>query len=215
MLRLAVPLLSALLALPAAAQDLPDLGDFPEPTRYLAGYITAGLGQSRPFGGHWGDKEDGFAPASAMSLSAAKRVDELLSYGVESFYAPAYANKGVEGFDLRIISLTPFLRASFSEGSNVFYGIFGAGIYQWKQSAYGAGASAVPQDSGSAGGFNFGGGVLAPFWFGTMAGLDLRWHHIFNMSGANMDLGTANSLNLSLVLQYSLWRDKTSPVPAP
>lgn len=211
-------LLALLLAAPAAAQDLPDLpdlGDLPEPTRYLAGYVSGGLGWSRPFGGHWGDKSTGFKTAQSFSFAVSKRVDELASYGVESFYGPAYANNGVDGLSLRIISLTPFLKASFPEGNKVFYGIFGAGLYQWRQAPYTVSGVRKGSDSGSSGGLNFGGGVLYPFWFGTTAGLDLRWHHIFNLNGANLDLGSANNMNLMLTVQYGVWRDKKTPVPSP
>lgn len=211
-------LLALLLAAPASAQDLPDLpdlGDLPEPTRYLAGYVSGGLGWSRPFGGHWGDKDTGFRTARSYSLAVSKRVDELLSYGAESFYGPAYANSGVEGLSLKIISLTPFVKASFPEGNKVFYGLFGAGVYQWRQAPYTVGGVRRGSDSGSSGGLNLGGGVLYPFWFGTTAGLDLRWHHIFNLNGANLDLGSANNINLMLTVQYGVWRDKKTPVPAP
>jgi len=217
----AAALLLACLALPGAAQnlpdlpDLPDLGDLPEPTRYLAGYVTAGAGWSRPFGGHWGDGDSGFKTSGALSLAISKRVDELLSYGAESFYGPLYPNSGVEGLDVRMVSLTPFVRAAFPQGNKVFFGLFGAGVYQWRQEAYSAGGVRYGSDSGSSGGFNLGGGVLYPFWFGTNAGLELRWHRIFNLNGANLDLGAVNNINLMFTVQYGVWKDKKSPVPAP
>lgn len=215
---LAAALLSALLSLPAAAQnlpDLPDLGDLPEPTRYLAGYVSAGLGWSRPLGGHWGDKDTGFATSRSMSLAVYKRVDELLSYGAESVYAPVYASAGVDGLSMKIISLTPFIRAAFPEGNKVFFGVLGAGLYQWRQQAFTSGGVRYASDSGSSGGINLGGGVLYPFWFGTNAGLELRWHHIFNLNGANLDLGAVNNVNLMFTVQYGVWRDKKTPLPAP
>ena len=56
-------------ALPVGAQNLPnlpDLGELPEPTRYLAGYVAGGYGWSLPFGGHWGDRNDGFKPSPTL-----------------------------------------------------------------------------------------------------------------------------------------------------
>jgi hypothetical protein len=107
------------------------------------------------------------------------------------------------------------VRASYPEGNKVFYGILGAGVYQWNSPAYTSGGVRYASDSGSSGGLNFGGGMGFPFWFGTTAGLDLRWHKIFNMNGASLDLGSADSVNFTLTLQYGVWRDKKTPLPAP
>ena len=46
-MRVLLAFLLACLAAPARAQNLPDLGDMPEPTRYLAGYISGGYGWSK------------------------------------------------------------------------------------------------------------------------------------------------------------------------
>lgn len=207
-----------LLSLPAAAQnlpDLPDFGDLPEPTRYLAGYVSAGLGWNRPFGGHWGDKDAGFSTSQTLNLAVSKRIDSLLSYGGELTYGSGYRNRAVDGLSLRIISLTPFVKASFPEGNRIFYGLLGGGLYQWSQPAYASGGTAYPSDSGSSAGLNLGGGVYTPFLFSTMLGLELRWHHIFNISGAALDLGAADSVCLAVNLQYGVWRDRKTPVPTP
>ncbi len=211
-------LLLACLAAPARAQvlpDLPDLGDLPEPSRYLAGYLSAGTGWSRPVGGHWGDGDAGFKTSRTLTVAASRRVDEFLSYGAEASYAGGYASNSSEGLTLKIFSLTPFLRASYPEGNKVFYGILGAGVYQWSSPAYTSGGVRYPSDSGSSGGLNFGGGMGFPFLFGTTAGLDLRWHKIFNMNGASLDLGSADSVNFTFTLQYGVWRNKKTPLPAP
>ena len=84
-MKLLFSLLLACCTTPVRAQNLPDLGDLPEPARYLAGYVAGGYGRSLPFGGHWGDKDAGFKPSPALSFAASKRIDALLSYGVESF----------------------------------------------------------------------------------------------------------------------------------
>jgi hypothetical protein len=203
------------LALPAGARDLPDLGDLPEPPRYLAGGVSAGPGWSLPVGGHWGDGGSGFKASPALVFSAARRVDELLSYGVESFYAPGYVNRSVRDLKLRLFSLTPFLRASYPEGKKVFYGVLGAGVYQWSSPAYTASGVRHPSDSGSSGGINFGGGFSFPFWFGSEGGLDLRWHKIFNVSGSALDLGSADSVNLFFTVRYGVWLRKKGPLPSP
>jgi len=41
-----------------------------------------------------------------------------------------------------------------------------------------------------------------------MAALDLRWHHIFNMKGANLSLDSVDSFNIMFVVTYGVWRDK-------
>ena len=210
-------LLLALSAAPAAAQTpeelpgmaaLPDLGELPEPTRYLAGYVSAAGGWAVPFGGHWGDKTSGFKPSQAFSLSAARRVDELLGYGLETTYAWNHVNRDLPDLKVKIFALTPFVRLSFPEGDTLYYGVLGAGLYQWNQPSYSAAGARYASDSGSSAGMNLGGGVSYPFWFGTRLGLDLRWHHIFNMEGSNFKLDTADTFNVLLALHYGVWKDK-------
>lgn len=210
-MRLLLAFLLAACALPAGAQNLPDLGDLPEPTRYLAGYISGGYGWSLPFGGHWGDTESGFKPSHALSLAASKRIDALLSLGVESSYSTGYRHRVLSGLQLKVFSLTPFFKASFPQGDKQYYGILGAGIYQWKQQPFTSAGVRFGSDSGSSGGINLGGGISYPFWWETMAGLDLRWHHIFNMKGANLSLDSADSFNIMFVVTYGVWKDKKAP----
>ena len=207
---LAVLLLGACGGYAAAQQPdgLPGLEDLPEPPRYIAGYLSGGAGWAVPFGGHWGDKNTGFKPSPAFSLAAMKRVDEVLSYGLESSYSLRHEHRVMKGLGLKLFSFTPFVRASFPEGEMVYYGMFGAGVYQWTQPAFTSGGVKFASDSGSSAGVNLGGGLTYPFWWGTRAGLDLRWHHIFNMKGANFSLNSADNLNLTFVLHYSVWRNR-------
>jgi hypothetical protein len=190
------------------APALPGLEDLPEPTRYLAGYVTAGGGWSVPFGGHWGDKSAGFKPSNVFSLAASKRVDELLSYGLEVSYSPRHTNRVMKDLELRIFSLGPFVKVSFPQGETLYYGVLGGGVYQWGQPAFTSGGTRYGSDSGSSAGLNLGGGVSYPFWWGTRLGLDLRWHHIFNMKGSNFDLSSADNFNVQLALHYGVWKDK-------
>ncbi len=188
--------------------DLPGLEDLPEPTRYLAGYVAAAGGWSAPFGGHWGDGSSGFKPSQAFSLSALRRVDEVLGYGLESGYAWNHLNRDVAALKVKVFYLTPFVRVSFPSGETVYYGTLGAGVYQWSQPAYEAVGTRYPSDSGSSAGMNLGAGVSYPFWFGTRLGVDLRWHRIFNMKGSNLKLDTADSINAMVVLHYGVWRER-------
>ncbi|MDO8803516.1 MAG: hypothetical protein Q7R35_03710 [Elusimicrobiota bacterium] len=213
-MRLLLSVLLLCCALPAGAQnlpDLPDLGDLPEPTRYLAGYVSGGYGWSLPFGGHWGDRDAGFKPSPAFSLAASRRFDETLSYGVESFYGWSHKHRVSRGLELKLFSLTPFLKASAPAGDKVYYGILGAGVYQWKQPAYTSGGLRHGSDSGSSGGINLGGGVSYSFLWETRACLDLRWHHIFNMKGASLSLNSVDSFNIMFVVTYGVWKDKKKP----
>lgn len=198
---------------PGSAQQaagLPGLEDLPEPPRYIAGYVVGGLGWAVPAGGHWGDKATGFKPSHVYSLSVFKRVDEILSYGLDSSYSERHEHRAMKDLGLRIFSFTPVVRASFPEGDKVFYGVFGAGVYQWTQPAFAAGGLKYASDSGSSAGVNLGGGVNYPFWWGTRAGLDLRWHHIFNMKGDNFSLNSADNLNILFVLHYSVWQNRAA-----
>ncbi|OGR68350.1 MAG: hypothetical protein A2081_02025 [Elusimicrobia bacterium GWC2_61_19] len=190
------------------AAGLPGLEDLPEPTRYLAGYVSAGGGWAVPFGGHWGDKDAGFKPSNVFSLAASKRVDELLSYGLETSYSLRHENRVMKDLGLKVFSMGPFAKVSYLEGEKLFYGVLGAGLYQWSQPAFTSGGTRYGSDSGSSAGLSLGGGVAYPFWWGTLLGLDLRWHHIFNMKGSNFNLDSADNLNVMLVLHYGVWKDK-------
>lgn len=206
-----------LLLLPGAARaqalpDLPDLGDLPPPARYLAGYLSAGFGWSRPFGGHWGDSDDGFRSSPALSLAASKRVDELLSYGAETVYCGGYRSKGVDGLQLKTLSLSPFLKVSFPEGNAIYYGQLGAGVYQWRQTGYYSGAARVASDSGSNFGMSLGGGASWPFIAGTRLALDLRWHRLFSLKSAAIDLGSADSFNTMFTVTYGFWKSRKAPL---
>lgn len=194
----------------ARAAALPGLEDLPEPTRYLAGYVTAAGGAAVPFAGHWGDKDAGFKPSRVFSLAASKRVDEVLSYGLETAYSLEHRNRTVKDLELRLFSLTPFIKVSFPQEETLYYGILGAGIYQWNQPAYTAAGARYASDSGSSAGINLGGGVSYPFWWGTRIGLDLRWHHVFNMKGSNFNLNAADNLNVMLALHYGVWRNRAA-----
>ncbi|HAU90502.1 MAG TPA: hypothetical protein DCW72_09915 [Elusimicrobia bacterium] len=210
---LAPALLLLCCAAPAAAQELPGLDDMlPEPTRYLAGYINAGLGKATPFGSHWGDKGSGFASSAALTLSVSKRVDEILSYGGEVYYAGSHVNRQLEDLEVRVMGLSPFVRASFPSGNKTYYGVLGAGVYQWNSPAYTAEGTRYPSQSGSSAGLDLGTGVSIPFWWGTRAGVDLRWRHIFNMNGGGLDLGAVDTYSVMFALHYSVWLSRKAAV---
>ena len=208
--------LTCALACAAAAQNavLPGLDDLPEPTRYLAGYVTAAGGAAVPFAGHWGDKDAGFKPSQAFSLAASKRVDEVLSYGLETAYSLKHQNRTAKDLEVKLFSFTPFVKVSYPQGETLYYGVLGAGLYQWNQPAYTAAGAKYPSDSGSSAGVNLGGGVSYPFWWGTRIGLDLRWHHVFNMKGNNFNLNAADNINVMLALHYGVWKNRPAASPA-
>ena len=191
-----------LAAAPAAAGGLPGVPS--KPGGYVAGYISAGAGVSLPAGGHWGDASSGFKPAPAFSLSISKRADELFSYGLDSFCARSYENRAAGGLDLRLTSLTPFIKVSAPEGGLTYYGILGAGFYRWAYSSFTSGGTVYGPDSGWNGGFNLGGGLLFPLRGNTRAGIELRWHQVLDLRAKAFELGAANSLNLMLIVRGDL-----------
>ena len=193
-----------LCALPAAAEWLPGIPARPRSERGVAGHISAGLGASVPFGGHWGDSTAGFKPSPALSLSVSKRVDEIFSYGLDSFHAWHQVNRAFGGLNLKLTSLTPFIKVSAPEGAGTFYGILGLGVYHWAYPAFTVAGAAQGSDSAWNGGFNLGTGILLPLGGGCRGGLELRWHRILNMRAAAFNLGAVNSLNLTLVVRGDL-----------
>ncbi|OGS12043.1 MAG: hypothetical protein A2234_09910 [Elusimicrobia bacterium RIFOXYA2_FULL_58_8] len=196
----AVLLLLSLPALSAAAGGLPGV---PQPG-YVAGYFSAGLGSALPFGGHWGDADSGFKPSPALNLSLAKRIDELLSYGIDSVHAWRHENRAAGGLDLKITSLTPFVKVSVAEGDRLYYGLMGLGLYRWSYPSFIAAGTVYSSDAAWNAGFNFGAGILLPFPGNSRAGLELRWHQILNMRSAAFRLGAVNSINLLLVVRGDL-----------
>jgi hypothetical protein len=175
----------------SSAQELP---------YYSRYYYSFGAGAAVPFGGHWGDGGVGFKAGPAFSLAAAKKVDEIVSYGVETAYSFGHRNRDVSAIDLRLFSLTPFLRAACQAAGRTYYGILGGGIYHWTQPSFNAGGADFDSDSGSSFGFNMGGGAILPLRGAWQLGLELRWHHIFSVKGDHFDVNLANNLSPSVLV---------------
>lgn len=164
------------------------------PPRYYRYYWLVGGGASVPIGGHWGDKGAGFGSSPDLTVAGAKKVDDILSYGLETSYSSGHKNKAVAEIRVSIFSLTPFLRAVSREGDWAFFGVIGAGAYQWKRRAYSAGGESFSSASGSSFGVNMGGGVVHPFWDAVQLGVEFRWHHIFSVQGGQLDVGLINNI---------------------
>lgn len=196
----------SLSAQPACAGWLPGVPPPPESQGRVVGHIFAGIGGSMPFGGHWGDRTSGFNSSPALSLAVSKRVDELFSYGLDSFHAWHQTNRASGGLNLKLTSLTPFVKVSVPEGAVTYYGTVGLGVYRWAYPAFISAGAVQRSDSAWNGGFNLGAGVLFPAVGNSRAGLELRWHRIFNMRAAAFRLGAVNSLNLALVVRGDLHR---------
>ncbi|MFA6435467.1 MAG: hypothetical protein WCW52_12315 [Elusimicrobiales bacterium] len=183
------------------ASRLPGMA-VPEPPRFSRYYFILGGGAAIPFGGHWGDTDAGFKPSPAITAAGAKKANEMLSYGLEASCLTGHKSRSVPEMKLRIVSFTPFLRASYQGSGKTYYGMLGAGIYSWTQPAFSAGGADHASDSGSSFGVNMGGGVVYPLWDGLQLGLDLRWHHIFTMRGENFDVRSADNLVPSVFCVY-------------
>ncbi len=174
----------------------------PMVSRYFPYYFSLGGAAAIPVGGHWGDGSAGFRASPALSLAGAKKVDDVLSYGVETAYSFGHKNAGIGALLVRVFSLTPFFRVSSPGKSRTYYGLLGAGIYHWTQPSFSAGAADYASDSGSGFGLTMGGGVAFPFRGSFKIGAELRWHHIFTMKGDNFNVGIANNLAPSVLLLY-------------
>ena len=173
-----------------------------QPLRVYPCYGILGGGASLPFGGHWGDTGSGFKSSPDFIFAGAKRVDDALSYGLETSYSSGHKNKAVPDIKVRIFSFTPFLRVASPSGEKTWFGIIGAGVYHWNRQSYSAAGENFTSDSGSSLGINMGGGVVYPFWDAWQLGGDLRWHHIFNVQGDQLDVGLVNNVVPSLFLVY-------------
>ena len=174
-------------------------------------YFVLGRGAAVPLGGHWGDRSDGFKPATAFLLEGARKVDDTLSYGLETSYSLDHKNRTVTDMRIRIFSFTPFMRAAYQSGKQTYYGIFGAGVYQWAQPRFSAGGKTYASDSGSSFGINMGGGAMYPLWGAFQLGLELRWHHIFAMRGDNFNVDSADNIVPSAFLVWGWGRGPTGP----
>jgi opacity protein-like surface antigen len=170
--------------------------------RYSRYYFSFSGGASMPVGGHWGDGAVGFRASPSFALSGAKKVDETLSYGVETSYSFGHKNEDIGAMLLRMFSLTPFLRVAYPAGNRTYYGILGAGIYHWTQPSFNVGAADYSSDSRSSLGINMGGGAIFPLRNSWKIGAELRWHHILNMKGDNFDVDIANNLAPSILLLH-------------
>ncbi len=173
-----------------------------KPRRVYACYGILGTGASVPFGGHWGDTGSVFRYSPDVTVAGGKRVDDNLSYGLETSYSSGHRNKTVRDMKVRIFSFTPFLRVASLSGEKTYFGILGAGIYHWNRPSYGAAGENFTSDSGSSLGINMGGGVTYPFWDALQIGIDLRWRHIFNVRGDQLDVGLVNNIVPSAFFVY-------------
>ncbi len=174
----------------------------PMASRYSSYYFSLGGAAAVPVGGHWGDGAAGFRVSPAFSLAGAKKVDDVLSYGVETAYNFGHKNAGVGALRVRVFSLTPFFRVSSPAADRTYYALLGAGIYHWTQPSFSAGATDYESDSGSSFGLTMGGGAVFPLRGSLKLGAELRWHHIFTMKGDNFHVGIANNLAPSVLLLY-------------
>lgn len=172
------------------------------PRKIYRYYGLFGGGASMPFGGHWGDTGSGFKYSPDFTFAGAKKVDDTLSYGLETSYSSGHRNKTLRDMKVRIFSLTPFLRVSSRSGEKTWFGIIGAGVYHWSRPSYGAAGESFASDSGSSLGINMGGGVTFPFWDDWQIGADLRWHHVFNVQGDQLGVGLVNNVVPSVFLVY-------------
>mgnify|MGYP000874953938 CR=1 FL=1 len=174
----------------------------PAPPAHSRYYFSLGGAASVPVGGHWGDGSAGFRTAPAFALAGAKKVDDILSYGVETGYSFGHKSEEVGAMRIRVFSLTPFFRISSPAPDRTYYGLVGAGVYHWTQPSFDSGGTDYASDSGSSFGLTMGGGAVFPFRGALKIGAELRWRHIFNMKGDNFDVGTANDLAPSVLLLY-------------
>ena len=173
----------------------------PREPRLFRYYYAAGRGVSSPAGGGWGGAA-GFKSSPAWSFALGKKVDGVLSYGVESFYDTAHKSRPLPGLSVRVFSLAPFLRAAVRYGESAYYAAAGAGVYHWSQPAFSASGIRVPSGSGSSLGINLGGGAIYPFGGALRFGVDLRWHHVFSVSGASFDADLINNITPSIMFYY-------------
>lgn len=174
----------------------------PAGSPYSRYYFSLGGAASMPIGGHWGDSGSGFRTSPAFSLAGAKKVDDILSYGVETGYSFGHKSEEVGAMRIRVFSLTPFLRVASPAANRTYYGLVGAGIYHWTQPSFDSGGTDYASDSGSSFGLTMGGGAVFPLRGSLKIGAELRWRHIFSMKGDNFDVGIANDLAPSVLLLY-------------
>lgn len=174
----------------------------PHVPRAFRYYYALGNGVSAPVGGAWGGKKNGFKNSPAWTFAVGKKVDDVLSYGLETSYDTGHKSRAADGLEVGLFSFAPFLRAARLRGAGAYYAVLGAGIYHWSQPAFGGGSARRPSDSGSSLGVSLGAGALYPFGGALRVGLDLRWHHVFSVSGANFDADLINNITPSLTLCY-------------
>ncbi|MBU2574808.1 MAG: hypothetical protein KKH28_12095 [Elusimicrobia bacterium] len=170
--------------------------------RFYRYYYAVGCGISAPVGGRWGDKDAGFRSSPAWSFAGAKKVDDILSYGIESSYDTGHKHRTLNEMGVRLFSFTPFIRFAHGYGRSAYYAILGAGVYHWSQPAFGSAGTGRPSDSGSSLGVSMGGGAVYPFGGALNFGFDLRWRHIFSVNGANFDADLINNIVPSIMFYY-------------
>lgn len=156
-------------------------------TFFLKGGISA------PVFGHWGDGDAGFKPAGSISALFIKDIDEGLSWGIEGGYDTGHKNRSLN-LKVSIFNLSPVLFSWLGMAERKYYVYIGPGVYHWSSPRSGS----FDSSSGTEFGFKAGGGFLKPWRYDLLFGADLRLEHLFDMSGENFNLGSANNFIFSL-----------------
>jgi len=152
-------------------------------------------GFSFPVFGHWGDMDTGFKPAPSISALFVKDIDEGLSWGFESGYEVRHKNRTLN-LKVSIFTMSPVLFSWLGIAERKYYVYLGPGIYHWSSPASGNFSSSSQTEFG----FKAGCGFLRKIKYNISWGAEARFEHMFDMSGKNFELGSANNLVISATM---------------
>jgi hypothetical protein len=138
-------------------------------------------GYAIPVGGDWGDGTIGFKGSFALAGGGDYQFHEMMAFGVEGGYNFKHEHQTITTWDVKMWYITPYLKGIHKMDNMTFYGIVGGGIYGFNSDATVFGTMTDPDDSTITFGFNMGGGILFVIAENVQAGIDVRWHHAFNV----------------------------------
>lgn len=151
----------------------------------LGGYTIPVIGDT------WGNSSTGYKGSFALAGAGDYQFHDMMAAGLEGGYNFNHEHQtGIDALDVKMWYLTPYLKIMQKMEQMTFYGILGVGIYRFTTDFSLAGLSLFKdfKDNVTAFGFNVGGGVMFDVSENIQAGIDVRWHHAFEVFADKSDI---------------------------
>lgn len=155
-------------------------------------------------GSDWTDSDTGFKSSFGINAYGDYKLNDKYSAGLDLGYNFGHDNQATSDYSIKMLNVgvhgKMFKDMDIGSRKGKLYGVAGFGVYHWSYDSF----ASVSSDSGSKFGINLGLGYDMEIAAQLTAGLELRYHHIFNMvKNASGDEKPAGNLVPMLKVGYS------------